>query len=442
MKKSILLCVLALPGFVHAQKIQPHDFSFALYSQMAQTNTSNIVVSPLSAQYAVSILAEAVKGYGQTEIIEAVGFETLSELEEYNSSLRQTLESIDRDVTFETANSIWTIPAIQPKEAFVNNCYNYYNAQTFQANIQKREGLDEMDSWVASTTHNRIKSLQLEEDPSRLMSIVNTLYFKAPFAFPFKSQEGLQCSEFKNSDGSQVVVPAMTVTEDFNYACVDGYEIVELPLGQIDYLSDGGHDGAESYSMILFSLPSDIVPAACLSEETFRKTLQELRYDGEVKLTMPKFDISTTESIKNALQALGICTVFTDDADYSNISDLPFKVEEVKQLCSFGVDEVGIEGAAATGIDIMNGMPHPIHSIVLDHPFQFIVTERNTKAILFIGAVNELENSDPEKITTIKCDEEGTASDSSAVSYDLSGHRLTAPVPHGVFIEDGKRVMR
>lgn len=442
MKRSILLCAFTLPCLIHAQETQPSDFSFALYSQMAQTMTSNIVASPLSAQYALSVLAEGVKGDAQTEIIEALGFKTLSELEEYNSRIHQTLESIDRDITFETANSIWTIPSIQPKEAFVSNCHNYYNAQTFQANIQKREGLDEMDSWVASATHNRIKSLQLKETPTRTMTIVNTLYLKAPFAYPFDSQQGRQSIVFRNADGTCSDVSAMSVSANLNYANVDGYEIVEIPLGQLDYLSDGEHDGAEAYSMMVFNSSSSEVPTACLSEETFRKALQELKYDGEVKLAMPKFDISTTESIRNALEALGMCTVFSSDADYSNIADLPFKTEEVQQLLSFKVNEIGIEGAAATVIDIMNGMPHPVHTFVLDHPFQFVVTEKNTGSILFIGAVNQLATSSQERIINIRCNQEEAASDSSSVAFDLLGRRMPAPALHGVFIEDGKRVVR
>lgn len=430
MRSYFLLYLIVFSTSLQAQNMKSVEFPFALYSQIMEESTGNIVVSPLSAQYALSILAEGAKGYTQQEIIETLGYKTLYDLEISNQTSRETLSTIDRDITFETANSIWALPSVYSKEKFVENCSTYYDAEVFRTDISKREGLNLMDQWAAVNTHNRITSLGMEEDPARVFAVINTLYLKAPFAYPFYPTKDI----FQNSDGCRVLVPMISQKESLRYTEVDGFEIVELPLGNFDYYDDGQYDNAKSYSMLIFS-PIEEATYTPVTAETYQQALQTLTYDGDIDLTMPKFSLKTNKSITRELQKLGIRSLFSPNADFTNMTDCFLTVSEVKQLISFDVDEKGIEGAAATVVDIVLGLPHPQHKLVLNHPFQFVVKEENTGSILFIGSVNELEALDQIESMT-------TSGTSLSTTYDLSGRKTSSPTVRGIYIEGGKKVVR
>ena len=107
-------------------------------------------------------------------------------------------------------------------------------------------------------------------------------------------------------------------------------------------------------------------------------------------LTMPKFEINTELKLTEELQKLGVKTAFSSKADFSNLSPTPLSISEVFQNVSIRVDENGTEAAAATGIMMMRAMlPPPAKPFVVNRPFAFVISEKSTNSILFMGTVCE-----------------------------------------------------
>ena len=75
-----------------------------------------------------------------------------------------------------------------------------------------------------------------------------------------------------------------------------------------------------------------------------RKTELEL-----VRLSLPKFDISFQTSLVNVLEEVNVTEIFSADADFSEISDIPLSVHDILHKTRIIVDEEGAEAAAASG---------------------------------------------------------------------------------------------
>ena len=91
------------------------------------------------------------------------------------------------------------------------------------------------------------------------------------------------------------------------------------------------------------------------------------------------------------LKALGMPTAFSDNADFSGMDGKKdLQISDVIHKAFIEVNEEGTEAAAATAVvmrttAVMN--PKPIPVFRADHPFIFMISDKNTGEILFLGRV-------------------------------------------------------
>jgi serpin B len=105
-------------------------------------------------------------------------------------------------------------------------------------------------------------------------------------------------------------------------------------------------------------------------------------------LELPRFDLEFSDSLTNALQALGMESAFTPRADFSGISTEPLSIADVKQKAVVKVNETGTEAAAVTTITVVGStggpLPQPFQMIV-NRPFLFFIEDNQAETILFAG---------------------------------------------------------
>jgi serpin B len=112
-----------------------------------------------------------------------------------------------------------------------------------------------------------------------------------------------------------------------------------------------------------------------------------------VQLQMPKWEYSyKIENMKSELAQLGMGIAFAGDADFSKLYDpsqvKPF-ISKAIHKTYIKVSEEGTEAAAVTAIG-MEVTATPIFNVFnLDHPFLYIIIEKQTGTILFLGTVND-----------------------------------------------------
>ncbi|CAN1813913.1 WZCI [Linum perenne] len=94
------------------------------------------------------------------------------------------------------------------------------------------------------------------------------------------------------------------------------------------------------------------------------------------------------------MKKLGVTLPFTkDQRDFTEmIEGGSLHIEKVIQNAYIDVDEKGTEAAAVTAVIMgtysCGGPPEiPVEEFVADHPFMFMIVERDSRAVIFAGAV-------------------------------------------------------
>ena len=86
---------------------------------------------------------------------------------------------------------------------------------------------------------------------------------------------------------------------------------------------------------------------------------------------------------------MGMGVAFTDRANFRGIADADLRISKVVHKTFLRVDEKGTEAAAATGvaIEVTGSRGVPIPTFRADHPFFFVIREKESGAILFLGRI-------------------------------------------------------
>ncbi|MDE6576906.1 MAG: hypothetical protein K2K58_01885, partial [Muribaculaceae bacterium] len=195
--------------------------------------------------------------------------------------------------------------------------------------------------------------------------------------------------DFHNADGSVADVDFMNgVFEDILFAETADYKAMCLPLGNL---------GFNFYAI----LPREGKNLPLSLAEWYEVRNKMGSYD-EVTVSLPKFKTEFEEvNVKEVLKAKGVKKLF-DDAN--SLERLCSPMIDPKTLTFLhksvlGIDESGAEGASEfmTGMDlaVIGGSGEPsgpkIGEIKLNRPFLYLIEERSTHALLFIGVINDLQ---------------------------------------------------
>jgi serpin B len=170
----------------------------------------------------------------------------------------------------------------------------------------------------------------------------------------------------------------MGMQECFPYTNGTDFQAIELP-----YTGD-------ALSMVIF-LPREGMFGdfeAHLSIERLEAILPQLCSE-RVALAMPKFELTSEFSLVDTLAKLGMPDAFTEAADFSGMDGTrDLFIGHVAHKAYVSIDEAGTEAAAATVVvvDWRCVSPSPI-SVIIDHPFIFLIRDSETGTILFIGRV-------------------------------------------------------
>lgn len=384
-------------------------FTFRLLNELEKKEASgkpqpgNVVLSPLSAQYALGMLMNGAKGETRQEIISALNLNgyCAEEINSYNKLLSSQTESIvpqhlideykhleipisqESVPNLETANSLWANLGFDLKEPFRQGILDCYDAESFSLDLSKPSSMKEIDRWVNDKTHGMIPSVNLDADEYLRLVLINTLYFKGGWQDSFMKDFTKEEPFYNWGTDEASLVPMMQSQRRANYAEAQGFQSVKLYYG---------YD--QKYSMTLFV--SDDASQPSLSLGTWR-TLQQEMQKREVRLSVPRFQVDCEFKLVETLKALGLRRAFDWQlADFSLLSDKETFVNNIKQLTSISVDEEGTEASAATIIalettdsDNDTTKPEPIE-VILNKPFYFTIEDNQTGTILFIGHINQL----------------------------------------------------
>ncbi|MGC9343975.1 MAG: serpin family protein, partial [Bacteroidales bacterium] len=248
--------------------------------------------------------------------------------------------------------------------------------------------VDIINNWVSDKTHEKITSIIESIPPQTAMYLINALYFYGNWKFEFDKEDNFPMV-FNYEDGSSAEVEAMKQKADLSYFADNQVRMVELPYG----------DGNFSMTIILpvdgYKL-NDIIPD--VNNQNWNTWRQQLT-ERSVNLMLPKFKFEYKSLLNDYLKSMGMEIAFGEGADFSSMVQEPADlfISRVIHKTFIDVNEEGTEAAAVTAVEVSFtsvGPGGPAVQFAVDQPFIFVISEKTSNSVVFMGKVGNPEYSE------------------------------------------------
>ncbi len=371
-------------------------FAFDLYRELS-ASSGNLFFSPHSISTALAMTYAGARGDTETAMADTLRFSLPPErLHGAFAALAHdlALRSAGKDkrsFRLNAANAVWAQEGHPFRDVYLDVVKASYGGEVSLADFagDPDGSRSEINRWVERRTDGKIEDLVPPDliDALTRMVLVNAVYFKAGWLYPFDGSL-TATAPFRLLDGGTTDVEMMRATEYFGYASGEGYQVVDLPyvgreLSMAVLLPDQGR-----FREIEAQLDGGFVGQA----------LAEVA-ESYVALEMPRFEFDAAFRLGETLKAMGMSAAFdARAADFSGMDGLScaggddgcLYIGDVVHKAFVSVDEAGTEAAAATAVMMQteSAGPMPV-SVTVDRPFIFLVRDRPTGTLLFVGRVTE-----------------------------------------------------
>lgn len=382
--------------------------------QSASEDTGNQLFSPYSIAIALGMTYAGARGETRTQMESTLHYPFGgTELHRTIETIRERLDTGDagestpspsptpgddqHDVPLQLfdANALWGQEEFPWREAYLSLVELYYSGGLHQLNFAEDPDAArrKVNQWVSTMTRENITDLLPPGSISSATRLVvtNAVYFQAIWDHPFMPSN-TESRPFTAIDGSQTDIPMMTNdSREFPYAEVGGHQLIELPYRDDDY------------GLVIVLPPAGEYESfeSSFTASKLWNWLDELEARAGA-ITMPKFQFDSQFQLSEALAELGMPAAFDpSSADLSGMAEEgegdALYIDEVHHETFISVDEKGTEAAAATGIviPVSKAVGEEPFEMTVDRPFLFLIRERRTGAVLFLGRMVDAEGAQP-----------------------------------------------
>ncbi len=352
-----------------------NDFSIRL---LQQNLSQNILLSPFSALYALTMTLNGADGNTLRQMEEVLGEEQL-----LNGYLPAVSSSAGDQLHM--ANSIWyrDTEGLRVKEDFLKESKAFYDTALYKAPFDQKT-LDDINHWVYNETDGMIENILDDISDDAMMYLINALSFDAKWKKEYKARD-IKSRSFTLENGTKQNVQLMYSDETDYLSCENAEGFLR------DY--EGGR-----YAF------AALLPEEGLKMEEFIASL-----DGEkltdilntplrasVHAAIPKFTAQYNVNLIPALTQMGITDAFSpESADFSRMGDCaggPLYIYLVKQKTYIELEEKGTKAAAATMVGVASSIADDTSAltkkeIILDRPFLYMIIDTRYNIPVFIGTM-------------------------------------------------------
>ena len=360
------------PGDAQTVAQSVDAFGFDLFHQVAD-GKQNTITSPLSVAV---MLAMALAGAdGDT----AAGMAKVLHLGERRDvrvgALLRRLADTD-EVKLSVADALWASPGTPLRTDYQDFVRPTFGATVDQGDLGSPKIVKTIDDWAAKNTNGRIDHIAADlglPDPAAAVVLLNAVYFLGQWKTPF---DNTAPAPFAVGGGATVEVPTMQLRDaSLGYAQLDGYRMLRLPYGKHGrygmeiMLPDQGHSLADMLTG--------------LDAASWRAAVGRLGQQEVDEVTLPRFELRWSGELMPTLQRMGM-----PSGGLTSMAAAGPALTAVVHKTYIKVDEKGTEAAAVTGGVATMARSNPIEFHV-DRPFAFTISDNETGAILFLGAVTD-----------------------------------------------------
>lgn len=348
---------------------------------------------------------------------------------EIAKQLNSLYEQVDL-YQLQLANSLWGEQSYPFDPQFVETIDDYYQTGgVFPANFRENPAAEaaRINGWVREQTKGAIPSALSPDglSPNTRLVLASAIFFKGNWLEPFP-ERGTRPREFTLADGSQQERPVMSdyqsksryaafradgsyfptpkqvrvdgQDEDLRYPSEEGFQMLEIP-----------YKGDEISMLVILPRRHDGlgVVEKLLSADRLDEWIKRLD-NRKVQTRLPKFKFDTSYQLNSTLRDLGLVRAFqnpatSDDGAGANFSGMTLSDDPAQQLylslvmhkALIDVNEKGTKAAAVTvvAVDAASAVPPRVEmrpftpQFLAERPFVFLIRDRRTGSVLFLGRV-------------------------------------------------------
>jgi serine protease inhibitor len=362
-----------------------NDFSFALFRRLsAARSDSNVFASPLSASMALGMAMNGAAGTTYEEMRATLGFgasTSETEIGESYKSLIALLRGLDPGVDFRIANSIWYRTGFPVDPGFLDRSRNWFDAHASALDFASASAVPTINDWVSTSTAGKIPTILDRIDADQVMFLIDAIYFKGSWRTQFDPARTVT-APFHASSGDQSA-KLMRREGTIRWLQTADFEAVDLPYG----------NGAYAMTVVLPTVGARVDDVSASLQPSAWTAWMGQFHDADVELALPRIKLEWERTLIPDLRSLGIRAAFEDGgADFSRMSTLGTRlfISMVKQKTYVDINEEGTEAAAVTNVGISLTSAPVRRSFIVDRPFVFVLRERLSGTILFIGKITRL----------------------------------------------------
>lgn len=357
-------------------------FAVALYGQLG-AKPGNLFFSPYSVESAMAMVYGGAREQTAAEMADALKFKLEPEAlhPAFHALVYElTTGAAEKPYRLDVANMLWAQRGYKVLDAYATLLKDHYGVPGVEAlDFEKKADAarERINAWVEDKTAGKIKDLIKPGvlTPMTRLVLTNAIYFKGDWTSEFDKDATTE-EPFTVAPGKTVPVDMMKQRGKFAYGEGDAFQALELPYKGDDL----------SMLVILPKKPDGLAEVEGRFSVDLLRGLKGLP-EREVVVNLPKFTMTQSLDLADALLAMGMKRVWSDAADLSGMSgQKDLKLSAVVHKAFIEVDEKGTEAAAATAaLMAIKSMPAPAVVFRADHPFLFAIRHKASGCVLFLG---------------------------------------------------------
>lgn len=234
------------------------------------------------------------------------------------------------------------------------------------------ESVKHINQQIAKDTEQKITELLSAADllAKPISILTNAVYFKASWQSSFLAESTKQ-EDFHNANGKAVKVAMMSQEQEYKWASVDKWTLLEMPFK------------ANAPESLWLMLPPEETPLALPSIATLTK-LEAALSQEKISLSLPKIKLTG----KNMDLTSGVLPEMAKWQLNQLVAGQSLPIAKAIHKATIEWDEVGATAAAATAVFVSKGIGQRIPHVTFDRPFVFMI--RQQQNTLFAGQIRQL----------------------------------------------------
>ncbi|XP_076875362.1 serpin H1a [Brachyhypopomus gauderio] len=356
------------------------NLAFNLYHSMAKDKgVENILISPVVVASSVGLVALGGKSSTASQATAVLSANKVKD-EKLHAGLAELLTEVSnstaRNVTWKISNRLYGPSSVSFAEGFVKNSKKHYNYEHAKINFRdKRSAVSSINEWASKSTDGKLPEVTKDVEKTDGAMIINAMFYKPHWDEQFHHKM-VDNRGFLVHRSNTVSLPMMHRTGIYGYLddTTNKLFVLEMPL-------------AHKMSSLVFIMPHHVE-----SLERVEKLLSRTQLDTwlskleqrAVAVSLPKVSMEVSHDLQKHLGELGLTeAVDKTKADLSNISGKKdLYLSSVFHASAMEWDTMG--NPPDTSIFGTDKVKDP-KLFYADHPFIFLVKDKKTSSILFIG---------------------------------------------------------